>query len=181
MAKDKATLAKEALENMISFEDDAETTEDVLLESTSFLNEELITHGKIKNTLVGNLTEFKKGFAKVVLQTSHDMVVDEFGLIHSGFIFGSAEYAAVASINEANVIIIGCRAKFFAPARQGDVIEFEAKGRFEEARKREIKVIGKINEIKVFEGIFHAVLLEKHILQTKPDELQANFNSKDLL
>lgn len=180
MAKDKASLAKETLESMISFEDDSETSEDTLLESTNFLNEELITHTKIKNTLVGNLTEFKKGFAKVVLQTTSDMVVDEFGLIHSGFIFGSAEYAAVASINEENVIVIGCRAKFFAPAKLGNFIEFEAKGRFEEARKREIKVIGKINDIKVFEGIFHAVLLEKHILQTKPDELQANFSSKDL-
>ena len=66
-------------------------------------------------------------------------------------------------------------------ARIGDIIEFEAKGRFEDARKREIKVIGKINEIKVFEGIFQAVLLEKHILKTKLDELQANFNAKDFM
>jgi len=179
MAKDKLSLAKDALENVISFEDENESAEDALLESNNFLNEELITHTKVKSTFVGNLTEFKKGFAKVVLQTTHDMIVDEFGLIHSGFIFGAAEYAAVASINEENIIVIGCRAKFFAPAKLGDFIEFEAKGRFEEARKREIKVIGRINDIKVFEGIFHAILLEKHILKVNPTELQANFNSKN--
>ena len=38
-----------------------------------------------------------------------------------------------------------------------------------------------INEIKVFEGLFQAVILERHILQTKIDELQASFNLKEHL
>ena len=108
------------------------------------------------------------------------MAVDDFGLIHSGFIFGSAEYAAVASINQENVVVIACRSKFFAPAKVGNTIEFEAKGRFEDARKREVKVIGKINDIKVFEGVFQAVLLENHILKTKIDELQASLDANSL-
>jgi len=107
------------------------------------------------------------------------MTVDELGLIHNGFIFGAAEYAAVCAINEENVVIIGCRSKFFAPARLGDIITFEAKGKFEEARKREIKVIGIINSIKIFEGTFQAVLLEHHILETKLDELKANFETNN--
>lgn len=181
MVKNKLNLAKDAIDNLTDFNENFEDEADGenLLDSTDFLNEDLITHAKIKTSLAGNLTELKKGFAKVVLQTTNEMIVDDFGLIHSGFIFGSAEYAAVACINEENVVVIGCRSKFFAPAKMGDIIEFEAKGRFEEARKREIKVIGQINEIKVFEGVFQAVLLETHILKTKISELQANFNSRD--
>lgn len=183
MAKSRLSLATEALNDVLdsheNFEDDVVSSEDDASESNALLNDDLLTHAKIKGALVGNLTELKKGFSKVIFHTTQEMTVDDFGLIHNGFIFGSAEYAAVASINEENVVVIGCRSKFFAPAKLGDVIEFEAKGRFEEARKREIRVIGKINEIKIFEGIFQAILLEKHILQTKISDLQANFNSKD--
>ncbi len=184
MAKSKAALAREALEGLNNdielFEDEVESSSEIETDGSNFLNENLLTHAKIKSTLVGTLIELKKSNAKVLLQTSHEMIVDEFGLIHSGFVFGAAEYAAVAAINEENVVIIGCRSKFFAPAKLGDSIEFEAKSRYEEARKREIKVIGSINEVKVFEGIFHAVILEKHILKTKIDELQASFTTKEL-
>lgn len=180
MAKNNAGLVKDMIDNTTNFEDDLELLEDPSLDSANFLNDDLKTHLKIKSILVGNLVAMSKNSSKVVLQTTHDMSVDEFGLIHSGFLFGSAEYAAVAAVNEPNVVVIGCRSKFFAPAKVGDLITFEAKGRFEDARKREIKVIGMINEIKVFEGLFQAVLLERHILQTKIDELQASFNPKDL-
>ncbi|AHJ13182.1 PaaI family thioesterase [Sulfurospirillum multivorans] len=180
MAKNNAGLVKDMIDNTTNFEDDLELLDDTSLDSANFLNDDLKTHLKIKSTLVGNLVAMSKNSSKVVLQTTHDMSVDEFGLIHSGFLFGSAEYAAVAAVNEPNVVVIGCRSKFFAPAKVGDLITFEAKGRFEDARKREIKVIGMINEIKVFEGLFQAVLLERHILQTKIDELQASFNPKDL-
>ena len=77
------------------------------------------------------------------------------------------------------LLLLDVAPNFFAPAKVGDLVNFEAKGRFEDARKREIKVIGMINEIKVFEGIFQAVILERHILQTQIDELQASFNPKD--
>jgi len=181
MAQSKAGLVKEMIDNTTNFEDDLELSDDISLDSANFLNDDLKTHLKIKSALIGNLTELKKNSSKVVLQTTNEMSVDELGLIHSGFIFGSAEYAAVAAVNEANVVIIGCRSKFFAPAKVGDLVNFEAKGRFEDARKREIKVIGMINEIKVFEGIFQAVILERHILQTKIDELHASFNPKEFL
>jgi len=182
MAKSKLGLVKDMIDNVATYDDELEeNSEDTSLEdASSDLHDNLKTHQKIKNIYVGNLTALSKSGAKVILQTTHDMTVDELGLVHNGFIFGAAEYAAVCAINEENVVIIGCRSKFFAPARLGDIITFEAKGRFEEARKREIKVIGIINEIKVFEGVFQAVLLEHHILETKLDELQANFSPKEL-
>ena len=179
MAKSNAGLVQEMLDNTTSFEEESELNDESALDSANFLNDNLKTHLKIKSTLVGTLTGLSKNGSKVLLQTTPEMSVDEFGLIHSGFLFGSAEYAAVAAVNEPNVVVIGCRSKFFAPAKVGDIVNFEAKGRFEDARKREIKVIGMINEIKVFEGLFQAVLLEHHILQTKIDELHASFNPKE--
>jgi len=183
MAKNKQDLANEMINNTTPYEEDGEeSNEDALLnDASSDLHESLRTHQTIKNIYVGNLTALSKNSSNVILQTTRDMTVDELGLIHNGFIFGAAEYAAVCAINEENIVVIGCRSKFFAPARLGDIITFEAKGKFEDARKREIKVTGIINDIKIFEGIFQAVLLEHHILETKLDELKANFNDKSTM
>jgi acyl-coenzyme A thioesterase PaaI-like protein len=102
------------------------------------------------------------------------MIIDEYGLIHSGFIFSAADYAAAVAVNEDNVVIIGGRSKFLAPAKLNDLIEFEAHAKFEDSRKREIKVDGYINDIRIFEGVFQAVILENHILKTKIKQLTKN-------
>ncbi len=129
--------------------------------------EDLKTHGKIKTNLCGTIIKLDTGYSKTTLQTTKDMVLDDLGLIHSGFIFGAADYAAAVAVNEANVVVIGSRSSFLAPAKLNDLIEFEAKTKFEDSRKREIKVTAYINEIKIYEGIFHAVVLEQHIFKTK--------------
>ncbi len=138
------------------------------------VNDELLTHTKIKSTLVGNIVQLQKGYTRVLLEPTYEMVVDDFGLIHSGFLFGSAEYAAIACINEENVVIIASSCKFFAPAKLGNTIEFEAKSITSNARKREVTVIGTINHIKIFEATFQAVILENHIFKTKIDELHSS-------
>ncbi len=174
MPKNRTKLAKEMINSAASFEDEEiDEIEEEITETSSFLADTMKSHTRIRSSFVGNLTELTKNGAKTVLQATQEMSVDEFGLVHNGFIFGSAEYAAAAAVNEENFIVIGCRSKFFAPAKVGDIISFEAKGRFEDARKREIKVTGTINDVKVFEGIFQAVILEHHILKTTIEELQA--------
>ena len=129
--------------------------------------EKLLTHTRIKHSLCGSVQTLEPGHAKINLKTTKEMVIDELGLVHSGFIFSAADYAAAAAVNEANLVVIGARVNFLAPAKVEDIIEFEAKAKFEDARKREIHVVGKIKEIKVFEGIFHAVMLDKHIFKVK--------------
>jgi len=129
--------------------------------------EDLKTHDKIRTNLCGTIIKLDNGYSKTTLQTTKEMVLDDLGLIHSGFIFGAADYAAAVAVNEANVVVIGSRSSFLAPAKLNDLIEFEAKAKFEDSRKREIKVIAKINDIKIYEGIFHAVVLEQHIFKTK--------------
>ncbi len=128
---------------------------------------DLKTHSKIRTNLCGTIVKLDSGYSKTTLQTTKDMILDNLGLIHSGFIFGAADYAAAVAVNEFNVIIIGSRSQFLAPAKIDDLIEFEAKAKFEDSRKREIAVTAHINEIKIYEGVFQAVVLEQHIFKTK--------------
>jgi len=137
--------------------------------------ENLKTHDKIRANLCGTIIKLEAGYSKTTLQTTNDMSVDDLGLIHSGFIFGAADYAAAVAVNEPNVVIIGSRSKFLAPAKVDDLIEFVAKAKFEDSRKREIKVIGHINDIKIYEGIFSAVVLEQHIFKTKIKNAGRNY------
>ncbi len=129
--------------------------------------EDLKTHSKIRSNLCGTIIKLDTGYSKTTLQTTKEMVLDDLGLIHSGFVFGAADYAAAVAVNEPNVVIIGSRSKFLAPAKIDDLIEFEAKAKFEDSRKREIKVSGFINEVKIYEGVFQAIVLEQHIFKTK--------------
>ncbi len=129
--------------------------------------EDIVTHKKLNRLYAGNITELKKNYAKVSFSTTDEMRTDELGLVHSAFVFSSADYAAAVSINKPNTVIIGSKVSFLAPAKVGDVIDFEANVKFEDLRKREVEVVGKINDIKVFQGTFYAVVLEKHIFKTK--------------
>ncbi len=183
MAQDAKSLAKAEIENISSVEEDfehelEESDDDKNVELYEDENrDDLKTHKKVRSTLSGNIIHMEKGHAKTTLQTTKEMSVDDLGLIHSGFIFGAAEYAAVVSINEENLVIIGAKSKFLAPAKNGDLIEFEAIAKFEDARKREIKVTGSINEIKIFDGIFQAIILEKHILKTKLKNITKDYHT----
>ena len=100
------------------------------------------------------------------------MVSDAEGLIHSGFVFMGANYAALLAINEEFSVSIGARINFFGPLRLGDVVEFDARARFEESRKKEVKVIGYVKEIKIFEGTFQIVTLEEHVFATQQKNIQ---------
>jgi len=183
MTNSATMLANEELNNIHNAGEDFhndfnDVNEDEVDASHIEDEDELNTHAKIKKSLCGNVIFLEKGHSKTTLQTTNDMSVDSLGLIHSGFIFGAAEYAAVAAINEENLVIISSKTKFLAPAKNGDLVEFDAKAKFEDARKREIKVIGKINEIKIFEGIFQAVVLENHILKTKLKDIDTDYHTK---
>jgi len=185
MAKSAKNLAHEELEKISSVEEDFSQDiensdeEHIFDDSNHIENEEnLNSHQKIKKSLCGNVIFLEKGHSKTTLQTTDDMSVDVLGLIHSGFIFGAAEYAAVSAINEENLVIISSKTKFLAPAKNGDLIEFEAIAKFEDARKREVKVTGEINKIKIFEGTYQAVVLENHILKTKLKNINKNYHAR---
>ena len=170
IAEELAEIQEENFDN--EFEEPQENSS---VYETDQKQEDLQTHSKIRSNLCGTIIKLEAGSSKTTLQTTKEMSVDDLGLIHSGFVFGAADYAAVVAVNEPNVVIIGSRSKFLAPAKVDDLIEFVAKAKFEDSRKREIKVTGHINDIKVYEGLFNAVVLEQHIFKTKIKNAGRNY------
>ncbi len=132
-------------------------------------NEEkgLRTHLKINPGLCGNLLKVEDNYAEVELITTSEMSVDNHELVHGGFTFGAADFCAMAAVNDPNVVLVNSNCKFLSPVKVGDRIVFKGKQLHEETRKREINVEGYLNEVKVLEGKFMAVVLEKHVLSLK--------------
>jgi acyl-CoA thioesterase len=139
----------------------------------------LKTHTKIKKYLSGDIISLKENYAEVKLRCTKEMAVDDMGLIHGGFTFSAADFAAMAAVNDPYVVLIGAVSKFLAPVKVGDIVTFEAYAKFEDARKREVDVTGSINDIKVFEGKFDAVILPEHVLKLKLKKVRKNKNRKN--
>ncbi|MDX1294996.1 MAG: hotdog domain-containing protein [Sulfurimonadaceae bacterium] len=125
----------------------------------------LQTHLMIDRTLSGDLEKLEKGYALVKLQTSEDMRADSVGLVHGGFIFSAADFAAMAAVNEPTVVLAGADCQFLAPVRVGDEVTFEAHVRHSEARKRNVTVTAYSYDVKVFTAEFKTVVTEKHVLK----------------
>jgi acyl-CoA thioesterase len=124
----------------------------------------LDTHDNIDNILCGDIVSLTEGKSQVVLTTSESMSADEKGMVHSGFIFSAADYAAMIAVNMRNVILIGSTTTFLAPIRVGDVVVFDAQVRHKDGRKRDVNVLGSVDGIKVFKGEFRTVIPDNHIL-----------------
>jgi len=126
--------------------------------------ESLRTHELINSNFCGELDELKDGSAVVSLMTTTDMRVDSHELVHGGFIFSAADFAAMAAVNDPYVVLSGATTSFLSPVRAGDEVVFKAKVRHKDGRKREVDVVGMVLDIKVFEGLFKTVVLDKHVL-----------------
>lgn len=128
------------------------------------------THLKINQNLCGKHLELQEGYAKVEFTTTDEMIVDELGLVHGGFTFGAADYAAMLAVNHPHVVLVGAQTRFLAPVTAGQSIIFEARATHTTTKKRDVIVMGFVNEIKIFEGTFSTVILEKHVLLLKPNQ-----------
>lgn len=140
-------------------------------EELNRIKSELITCPGINNALAGSISHIEKNFAKGILITTHDMAVDELGLVHSGFVFNAANYIAQAAINKEFSVLIGSRSFFYAPLKVGDVLNLEASALFsDDSRKREVKVVGFVNEIKIFDASFQVITTDDHIFKLKQSQ-----------
>ncbi len=124
----------------------------------------LNTHEKLDSSLCGDVEELKLGYARISLATTEAMRADDVGLVHGGFIFSAADFAAMAAVNERNVVLASSVCQFLAPVRIGDFVIFEARERQKEGRKRSVYVTGSVFDIKVFEGEFKTVVTDNHVL-----------------
>ena len=125
----------------------------------------LRTHENVNHDLSGEILRMEKGYVEIRLTTNSEMVADDQGLIHGGFIFSAADYAAMVAVNERNVVLVGSDCQFLSPVKFGDEVNFVARVRHKEGRKRNVYVEGHVLNIKVFEGEFKTVITERHVLK----------------
>jgi len=126
---------------------------------------ELNTHLKLNSELNGKVVELAEGYAKVEQVTSELMVADEQGLVHGGFTFCAADFAAMACVNDPYVVLAKGDTKFLAPIKLGQTVVYEAKMLESEGRKSTIEVIATVEGNAVFKGTFSTVTLDSHILE----------------
>ena len=122
------------------------------------------THLKIDERLSGRVTALREGYARVVLHTSEMMTADAEGLIHGGFLFSAADYAAMAAVNDPHVVLGSSEVQFLAPVAKGQSVDFEATVTEERGKKRVVSVVGMCEGRRVFEGVFMTFVLEGHVL-----------------
>ena len=87
----------------------------------------LNTHLNINTSLCGRVIKLEADTADVLLHTTQQMSTDTQGLVHGGFIFGAADYAAMSAVNDPYVVLGSSISKFMAPVKVGDVVLCKAK------------------------------------------------------
>jgi len=121
------------------------------------------THLKIDQNLCGSVVECSVGFARVHLTLTDLMSADDRGLVHGGFVFGMADFAAMCAVNDPNVVLGSAETKFLKPLCVGDAIEAIANVQSESGKKRIVSVEIVQGETNVFTGTFTCFVLEKHV------------------
>jgi acyl-coenzyme A thioesterase PaaI-like protein len=125
---------------------------------------DILTHQKIDNALCGHPLTLEDGFSRVSFIAQENMAADETGLVHGGFIFGLADYAAMISVNHPNVVLGSADVKFLKPVKVKDTLVAEAVVQSSQGKKRIAAVIVRKGDTKVFEGVFTCFVLERHVL-----------------
>jgi acyl-coenzyme A thioesterase PaaI-like protein len=126
------------------------------------------THHAIDARLCGRPEEIAEGRARVALETSAAMAADERGLVHGGFTFGLADYAAMLAVNEPTVVLGGAQLRFLRPVVVGERLEAEATVEKSEGKKRTVRVVVRRAGEPVLEGELQCFVPERHILDGKP-------------
>ena len=126
----------------------------------------LATHTEINQTLCGRLLSNAEGTATVKLLSTPEMVADDHGLVHGGFVFGAADFAAMAAVNDPNVVLGSAEVKFLKPLKLGGSVTLEAKITETSGKRRLVDVRG-VDETgaQAFSGVFTCFVLEKHVLE----------------
>ncbi len=125
---------------------------------------EINTHKTINHELCGKSVLLEEDFSRVELIATEKMAVDESGLVHGGFIFGLADYAAMIAVNHPNVVLGAADVKFLKPVRANETVLAEARVVSKAGKKQKVDVTVARDGDKVFEGEFTCFTLDKHVL-----------------
>lgn len=123
------------------------------------------THALAREGLLGTpLTIVTGETAEAALTATEEMAVDERGLIHGGFTFGLADYAAMLAVNHPFVVLGGSECRFLTPVKVGDSMIASASVEETKGRRRSVSVDVNVGDVKVFTGVFACFVLEDHAL-----------------
>ena len=122
------------------------------------------THLEIDPQLVGAVAELGSGTSRVTLTGTTQMAADARGLVHGGFTFGLADYAAMVAVNDPNVVLGAANVKFLAPVTVGQEMIASAAVVAEEGRKKAVEVGVTVGGRPVFQGSFTTFVLDRHVL-----------------
>lgn len=125
---------------------------------------EVRTHTGIDSRLCGEPAEVTEGFAAVRLVTTAEMAADERRLVHGGFVFGLADYAAMLAVNDPNVVLGQAETRFLKPVVVGDELRAEAETLERSGIKRIVHVKVERGAEVVLSGEFVCYVLEEHVL-----------------
>lgn len=122
------------------------------------------THLAISETWVGEVIERAEGRAVAALVAQPEMAADERGLVHGGFTFGLADYAAMVAVNDPNVVLGGAQTRFLAPVVVGQRMVAEAIVGERSGRKHTVSVSVTVDGTPVMTGELTCFVLDTHIL-----------------
>ena len=122
------------------------------------------THQGINRECFGTPVYLEEGASRVELLTNRSMAVDETGLVHGGYIFGLADYAAMIAVNHPNVVLGSSDVKFSKPVRAGETVIATATAEARQGKKQIVAVSVTRNKEVVFSGSFTCFVLDKHVL-----------------
>jgi acyl-coenzyme A thioesterase PaaI-like protein len=124
------------------------------------------THLGIDKELCGAPVELSAGRAVTRFTAVQRMSADDRGLVHGGFIFGLADYAAMLAVNDPNVVLGAADTRFLAPVRVGDVVVATAAVTAEKGKKRVVEASAAVGDKTVFTATFTTFVLEQHVLDS---------------
>lgn len=122
------------------------------------------THQGINRECFGIPVDLEEGVSRVELQTTRSMAVDETGLVHGGYIFGLADFAAMIAVNHPNVVLGSSEVKFLKPVRAGETVIATATAEARQAKKQIVAVTVMRDGEAVFSGSFTCFVLDRHVL-----------------
>lgn len=122
------------------------------------------THLQIDRELCGQPDDLQPGYCRVAFTATGRMAADDKGLVHGGFVFGLADYAAMLAVNDPNVVLGAAAVKFLKPVSVGDKIMAEARVSEVSGRKHLVDVAVTRNAEVLLEGRLTCFVLDRHVL-----------------
>lgn len=122
------------------------------------------THQWINQELCGTPLQVEENRCTVTFTGMETMAADASGLVHGGFLFGLADYAAMLAVNHPNVVLGGAAVRFLKPVKVGETLVAEANVRAIEGKKHRVSVLVTRGDETVFEGELTCFVPPRHVL-----------------